>query len=417
MSKKNRPVQTGGPNETGNDSIPDNYTTVGCDCNEHDCPEPDCDSPFCGILHRCGKELKTAQRVAPPPPREPARVADTPTTALYQYMAAERAKQGSGNLADYLTLLSDVATCVPPPAAYMRSDGATLIPENTLSAIYGMPSGGKSWVALDVARTVAERGGRVLYWDFEDTKETLLTRSFATGMVDYGVLANIAHVTAALADDKTALQQAALWVKQGDVAGLVIIDACNSAGCPSDGTDVSPWFESHVDPFGKDVTMLLLDHIPKRTDDRAPGAIGSTHKRSRLTGVSLLIEGKAWTPKDDGRVTLRNEKDRHGVLPAGMGKIVGVISGNHVDGKLELRAEPPTNADSGANAKDRVVNALTVAEPSGIRTARAMEQAAGGNKAAVRGAIGELVTEGVIDVSTGKGGIKVYALAREDMPF
>ena len=313
------------------------------------------------ILHSCGKERwayngktmvlkKTNRAAAPMPPR----TVPDPAGDLYQRMAVERAKHGTGDLADYLTLLSEVGTCVPPPAAYMRSDGATLIPENTLSAIYGMPSGGKSWVALDVARAVAESGGRVLYWDFEDTKETLLTRAFAIGLVDYGVLSNIAHVTAALADDKTALQQAALWVKQGDVAGLVIIDACNSAGCPSDGADVSPWFESHVDPFGKDVTMLLLDHIPKRTDDRAPGAIGSTHKRSRLTGVSLLIEGKAWTPKDNGRVTLRNEKDRHGVLPGGMGKVVGVISGNHIDGKLELRAEPPTGEDSGATVKEKI---------------------------------------------------------------
>ena len=241
-----------------------------------------------------------------------------------------------------------------------------------------MPSGGKSFIALDIARAVARRGGRVLWWDFEDTKETLLTRANAIGFgIDDG-LDNVGYVPAALADDANALALATHWVKQGDVAGLVVIDACNSAGCPSDGADVSPWFESHVDPFGKDVTMLLLDHIPKRTDDRAPGAIGSTHKRSRLTGVSLLIEGKAWTPKHNGRVTLRNEKDRHGVLPGGMGKVVGVISGIHVDGLLDLRAEPPTGDDSGTSVRDRIVNALTVAEPEGIRTVKAMRKAAGG---------------------------------------
>ena len=408
MAKENRPGQTGGTNETNSDSIPDKYTTP-CDCQHHlDCADADCDSPFCDIRHTCGKAMKTAIQVAP---------RYDPTAALYAQMAKERASRPSGDLADYLVLLTDVGKVSPPPAAYMRSDGATLIPEKTLSAIYGMPSGGKSFIALDVARAVARQGGRVLWWDFEDTKETLLTRANAIGFgIDDG-LDNVGYVPAALADDANALALATHWVKQGDVAGLVVIDACNSAGCPSDGADVSPWFQSHVDPFGKDVTMLLLDHIPKRTDDRAPGAIGSTHKRSRLTGVSLLIEGKAWTPKDDGRVTLRNEKDRHGVLPAGMGKVVGVVSGNHRNGLLDLRAEPPTNADSGANAKDRVVNALTVAEPDGIRTARAMEQAAGGNKADVRTAIAELITDGVIDVTTGKGGAKSYRLAREEMPF
>ena len=186
-------------------------------------------------------------------------------------MAKSRASQPSGDLSDYLVLLTDVGKVSPPPAAYMRSDGATLIPECTLSAIYGMPSGGKSFIALDVARSVAQQGGRVLWWDFEDTKETLLTRANAIGFGELDGLDNVGYVPAALADDANALALATHWVKQGEIAGLVVIDACNSAGCPSDGADVSPWFQAHVDPFGKDVTMLLLDHIPKRSDDRAPG--------------------------------------------------------------------------------------------------------------------------------------------------
>ena len=58
---------------------------------------------------------------------------------------------------------------------------------------------------------------------------------------------------ASMADDEAALKQAALFVTQGKVTGLVIIDAVNSAGCPSDGADVAPWFKSHIEPFGKDV--------------------------------------------------------------------------------------------------------------------------------------------------------------------
>ena len=249
-----------------------------------------------------------------------------------------------------------------------------------------MPSGGKSWIALDIARSVTLNGGRVLWWDFEDTKGTLLTRADAIG---YGVddgLGLVGWCPPALADDAKALQQAALWVKQGDAIGLVVIDACNSAGCPSDGADVSPWFKAYVDPFGKDVTILLLDHIPKRSDDRAPGAIGSTHKRSMLTGVSLLIEGNAWTPKEDGRVTLRNQKDRHGVLPVGMGKVVAAITGAHIGDVLLIQAHPPTAGDSGATIRDRIVNVLTLAEPDGVRTLKLLLKTIGSRYEHVKGA-------------------------------
>ena len=152
-----------------------------------------------------------------------------------------------------------------------------------------MPSIGKSFVALDMARAVAQRGGRVVWWDFEDTAATLRGRCDAVGFAEG--LDNVYFALPSMVDDPAAMKQAALFVNQGDAKGMVVIDAVNSAGCPSDGTDVSPWFASHVHPFGKDATVLLLDHIPKRSDDRAPGAIGSTHKRSVLTGVSFAGGG------------------------------------------------------------------------------------------------------------------------------
>ena len=110
-----------------------------------------------------------------------------------------------------------------------------------------------------------------MWWDFEDTPETLRGRCDDVGFDADDGLGNVYFALASLADDEAALKQAALFVRQGEVTGLVIIDAVNSAGCPSDGADVAPWFKSHVEPFGKDVTVLMLDHIPKRSDDRAPG--------------------------------------------------------------------------------------------------------------------------------------------------
>ena len=314
-------------------------------------------------------------------------------------------------LESYLTPLTEVNDLATLAAAFQRNDGATLLPEGKLSALHGMPSIGKSFVALEIVRAVAKRGGRVLWWDFEDTAETLRGRCDDLGFTDADGLGNVYFALASMAEDEAALKQAALFVTQGTVTGLVIIDAVNSAGCPSDGADVAPWFKSHIEPFGKDTTVLMLDHIPKRSDDRAPGAIGSTHKRSVLTGVSLLVEGKAWTRSEAGRVTLRNHKDRHGVLPAGLGKVVAAITGEYKDGTLTLDAIEPNVREDGGEIADRIIEALTAAGDDGIRGKGIMRKRVAGKAANVDAALLEMASEGVIEVAK-DGAAMVYRLAR-----
>ena len=357
------------------------------------CLEVDPDHhPFDGHLDVCPwGQWETAYRAARPPKVKAVPLGDT--------------------LESYLTPLTEVNDLATLSAAFQRNDGATLLPEGKLSALHGMPSIGKSFVALEIVRAVAKRGGRVLWWDFEDTAETLRGRCDDLGFTDADGLGNVYFALASMAEDEAALKQAALFVTQGTVTGLVIIDAVNSAGCPSDGADVAPWFKSHIEPFGKDTTVLMLDHIPKRSDDRAPGAIGSTHKRSVLTGVSLLVEGKAWTRKEPGRVTLRNHKDRHGVLPAGLGKVVAAITGEYKDGTLTLDAIEPNVREDGGEIADRIIEALTAAGDDGIRGKGIMRKRVAGKAANVDAALLEMASEGVIEV-TKVGAAMVYRLAR-----
>ena len=330
--------------------------------------------------------------------------------------AAQDAKVKAGQLSEYLVLLTEVEAMMGLSAAYVRSDGACIVPEGKISSIYGNPSSCKSWILLDIARAVAGRGGRCLWWDFEDTKESLLERCAAIGFGPEDGLGNIGFIPPVVADDPMLVKQAALWVKQGSGPGLVVIDALASAGCPSDGSDISPWWDTHVKPFGTDVTMALGDHIPKRSEDRAPGAIGSTHKRSFLTGVSLLVDGNPWTKTDDGRMRLVNQKDRHSVLPAGPNKAVAVVVGKHVDGKLVLTVEPPTDKERGEGLLQRVVNALTLAEPEGIRTTTELAKAVGCKKNALTAPLLKLAADGVIE-KVADGAADVYRIAREDTPF
>ena len=325
--------------------------------------------------------------------------------------AEDALKATLGVLTTYLTPLTAVHDLAIPSPAYIRSDGETVLPEGKLSALHGMPSIGKSFVALDMARAVAQRGGRVVWWDFEDTAETLRGRCDAVGFAEG--LDNVYFALPSMVDDIAAMKQAALFVNQGEAKGMVVIDAVNSAGCPSDGSDVSPWFASHVHPFGKDATVLLLDHIPKRSDDRAPGAIGSTHKRSVLTGVSLLVEGRAWTRKEPGRVTLRNHKDRHGVLPAGLGKVVATITGETIDGVLTLAAIPPSLREDGGDVAARIMEALTEAGEDGIKGKGKMRKTVAGKGVTVDAALADMEADGLIDVVK-EGAAIVYRIARRE---
>ena len=64
-----------------------------------------------------------------------------------------------GDLESYLTPLTAVNDLSTPSAAFQRNDGAILLPEGKLSALHGMPSIGKSFVALDIARSCGETWG------------------------------------------------------------------------------------------------------------------------------------------------------------------------------------------------------------------------------------------------------------------
>ena len=269
---------------------------IPCTCNPEWLAKME-DDPFIGHADGCehndwiyrGTELvrRDAPVKAPPPPRQ--------ESSLDRLRRESEDKRRKGLLSEYLVILSDAEAMPGLSAVYVRSDGAALIPEGKVSSICGDPSSCKSWIMLDVARAVASAGGRVLWWDFEDSLDSLLERCAAIGFGADDGLGNVGFLPPAVADDPGLVKQAALWVKQGDGPGLVIIDAMASAGCPSDGADISPWWDKHVKPFGTDQTILLGDHRPKRAEGRAPGGAGSVHKRSFLSGVLLLADGQPWT--------------------------------------------------------------------------------------------------------------------------
>ena len=277
----------------------------------------------------------------------------------------------------------------PLPAILVRDDGATVLYAQRFSSLHGEPGCGKSWMALIASGEAIKKGGRVAWMDAEDRPQTVAERARPLGLLD-GVTdpEKFRFFNAPeLVEVEAFTQQALAWLLSAPDPrfSLTVIDSAESWGCASDGADVAPWMVKFVDLWRKaDVAVLLLDHVPKRPKDRPPGPIGSQHKRARVDGAALRCFGKPWTKAEGGYITLINEKDRVGDLPAGMLRAVATLAGTwDASGGFSWEltapeAEAESEAESEAAADmETVYQAIKAAGPEGIHGISLLQEAAG----------------------------------------
>ena len=292
-----------------------------------------------------------------------------------------------------------------PTAMMQRKDGATLFYDSKLNFLFGTPGSGKSWVSLWCIHETLLRGRRAAYWDHEDTPNTLNRRSKLMGLdlADFWRDGQFKYLRPGLDGSTLAMAEAMAWVKEGDGPTLIVIDSAESAGCPSDGTDVAPWLAKIVQPFlDAGCTVLVLDHVAKRKEGRALGPIGSQHKLARIDGAALFVSGVPRTQKTDGYLVLRNDKDRHGQLPAPIGKAVARLIGTHEGDTLNMSIVAPETEDNIEEAYIPTLQALADAGPDGVHGQQAMRDLVVGRGSQRDKTIGDLVTLGFILKTRGK---------------
>ena len=287
------------------------------------------------------------------------------------------------------------------PAILQRDDGATLLYAGKLNSIFGEPGTGKSWIALVAANETLLQGGRVMFWDFEDTPDTLARRAQAIGALTYiQDKDNCRFYDASLQDpaETEARQAVADWLSGAELS-LVVIDAAESAGCPSDGSDVVPWFRMMVDPWlAAGAAVVLLDHVPKRREDRARGGIGSQHKLARIDGAALYVSGTPWNKQVGGGMKLTVHKDRPGDLPASVGKQVAMVKGEHKDGVLRysIVSSKDTDDDDNEGIADELLAKIAATGFDGVRGARGIRELVKGKAKVVDAALVELLGNGLV---------------------
>ena len=282
------------------------------------------------------------------------------------------------------------------PALLTRDDGETLLYEARLNSIFGEPGTGKTWLAIITAIGAVRAGARVLWWDFEDRPSTLATCLQALGSVDLIGRPELRYIVPSIVEDEAAMFDAVKWTTDGERPGLVVIDSCESAGCPADSNNVAPWYEKHVNPWINAGTgVLLLDHVPKRREDRPRGGIGSQYKLGRVDGAALFVQGRPWTKTTDGQIAVTLHKDRPGDLPGTVGKTVAVFNGVHQNGFLDYSIKPPGKDDE-ADVSDDLLYEIAKMGTDGVTGSRGVRDLVKAQGKAVDGALNDLISNGLV---------------------
>ena len=344
--------------------------------------------------------------------------AETPTNSV---VSAEQAKAARADAFWKITrLVESFDSLDDPPSLLDRDDGQILVYAGRTNSLFGKPGTAKSYIAILVMCAAMQQGGRVLLVDYEDRPTTLYERTAGMGIegqfMNVNAFRYLDHELFA-PEQETARMGAIEWLKGAEKPkySLVVIDAAESAGCPSDGAPVMAWIHEHVHVWSTEgLGVLLIDHLPKRKPigDNVIGPIGSQAELAAITGSALEVKGTAWTRKRPGQVSLVVHKDRGGCLPRRL-QPAATVTGEHLGGRLVLRVQVPSAGNVAAEGEDvelRILQVLQEAGADGVTSVKEMRSRVGLSATATDAARGRLVEAGLVE-RTKSGKATVFTLS------
>ena len=291
------------------------------------------------------------------------------------------------------------------PAAFVRSDWATLAYEGKFNTIFGEVGSGKTWVALMMAIERLHAGRHVIWWDTEDQPSTLARRLQVLRATDLIGHPALKWTNGDFQDNPAIMAEALEGLGSGNGPGLVVIDSATSFGCSSDGGNVAARLKAFIDPWeNAGHSVELLDHVPKLRKDRPRGGIGSQAKLARVDGSALYLHGNPWNATEGGYIHMQIHKDRHGQLPATLMGAAATITAEWDGPTLDYTVGLPNAKAEAENLEDELMDALDQAGPDGVRGGRAVRDLLKGKRAKdIDAAREELLSSGMIErVKEGK---------------
>lgn len=306
----------------------------------------------------------------------------------------------------------------PPPVLLARSDGMFLLYLGRLHSLSGEPEAGKTWVALIGVHQALTDGQHVIYLDFEDTPEGIVTRLLAMGTHPDHIRARLHYIRPDRPIDAAGRKHIDAIVADNFTV-LCVIDGVTEAMTlhgldPYNNPDAAKFYEAlprHITRLKGAPAVLLIDHVPKDEDRPKRYAIGAQHKLAGLDGAAYVVDiVKPFAPNQPGVSRIRVAKDRPGQVRRNA--TGGVIAELHVGGDypvvtVELRPPLATAAATTPDGHwrptmlmDRVSRWLE-AHPGASQNE--IEKAVRGRSTNVRAAVEALALEKYIRREPGEG--------------
>jgi len=222
----------------------------------------------------------------------------------------------------------------PPEAVYGAFGGEVpLFYGDGVHWLQGESESGKTWLGLEVVRELLEsQADPVIVVDYEDTRAAVVERLRALGMTreQYTRLVYVSGHDVTHAELRAHLEQTersyALMLLDG------VTSALTAAGAnANDGQEVTRW----ADQIPRRARMAVcIDHVVKAVDDRRGMAIGSTAKKSVVTGTSFeVVCVRKFGRGRDGVIELRIQKDKRGGVRGRLEKALQLTLTSAPDGR------------------------------------------------------------------------------------
>ena len=310
------------------------------------------------------------------------------------------------------------------PELLERTDGRRLLYRGKCHACNGEGESGKSWFLLIACLQVVAAGGHVLYLDFEDTAQTVVTRLLALGAQPADVLARF-HYTRPTEATFTRTNSGPRYAPgYADLHAtldryhpeLVVIDGVAEAMAlhaldPEKNNDFVTFHDTLTRPIARTgAACAYIDHVTKDREARGKYAIGGVHKFNVIDGAVFSFTPRtAFGVGRHGSSQINVQKDRPGQLRQ------HTPDGKHI-ADLHLISDPDTHrltfeirapGDDGGQWRpphymEKVYDWIADRNDQGVHpVARQIEDAGLGAANHIRAARSVLVAEGYVTTSPG----------------
>jgi hypothetical protein len=277
-----------------------------------------------------------------------ARVRDSLTTALDSTSTGPATSWAPVNLEPVF----EGHTLDPAPDMLPRSDGVCLLYSGGIHSIAGESESGKTWITLTAAVQLITANMPVVFIDFEDRPERVISRLSALGAPTQAIRDHFTYIRPDRALDPTAHRDLAPLLTH---AVLVIIDGITEAmtihGLDLNSNEDAAKFYGILPRWIADhgPAVVMIDHVTKNEDTRGRYALGAQHKLAGIDAASYTV--KVRQPFGRGKkgiATVSVAKDRPGhVREHARGHRIADFTLDDTNGTTIATLDPPEDASLG----------------------------------------------------------------------